>query len=308
MASTTGELDSMVAFSKIPSVTGTVGSEARLLVGIVNEPRDITILDEQGWYRIPVSTIDRDSRDWPPDWFAAFERVSATKAGQQILRYARVRDVARKTREELFPGEPPGAKAGHCYYQLLLGPIQLLERPLVPRRPRRNPFIRTTLSRLTQARHFNDLFSDSGEGGYEDALWDALEAQSIPSERQWELSVARKHKYVLDFAVFCESGGVDVEVDGRRHHYIPEQSEYDSDRNNLLEAKGWKVLRYRTQEIRESLRDCVGQITETIQRHGGLVDDPIPRTFVSRRGETTAQLHLLEDHAAYDNRPDGGGC
>jgi very-short-patch-repair endonuclease len=276
------------------------GPRERLLVGIVNTPRDVRILEERQWYRIPVATIDRDSRDWPPDWFAAFEPGSASKSGQQVLRFAEVRRFERKLREELFPGEPAGTKAGREYYQLILGPIQKLERPLVPRRPRRNPFIRTTLSRLLSARHFNDLFSDSGEGGHEDALWAALEDRLIPSERQWEISLARRRKYVLDFAVFCETGGVDIEVDGRRHHYIPEQSEYDSDRNNLLEAKGWKVLRYRTQQIRESLSECVGQITEAIQRHGGLVDDPLPRRFVSRRGETAAQLQLLEEPDPYD--------
>ncbi len=263
----------------------------------------MTILEEKGWYRIPKSTIDRDGRYWPPKWFAAFEPVSATKSGQQVVRYARVRGHVQRSREELFPGEPAGSKAGRQYYQLLLGPIQRLDQPLVPRRARRNPFIRTTLGRFLSARHFNDLFSDATEGGHEDALWAELERQQIPSERQWELTATRKQKYILDFAVFCETGGVDVEVDGRRHHYIPEQSEYDSDRNNLLEAKGWKVLRYRTKQIHESLAECVGQIGEAIQRHGGLIDDPLPRRFISRRGETTAQLQLLEESAPYHADP-----
>jgi very-short-patch-repair endonuclease len=281
-------------------VGGEETADERLLVGIVNDRRDITILDEERWYRIPTTTIDRDPRDWPPTWFAAFERVSITRAGQQVLRYAKVRDIVRRTREDLFPGEPAGTRAGREYYQLLLEPINKLDEPLVPRRPRRNPFIRTTLARLLHARDFNDLFSDATQGGYEDQLWQALEAHRIPAERQWELSTARKRKYVLDFAVFCERGGVDVEVDGRRHHYIPEQSEYDSDRNNDLEAKGWKVLRYRTAQIRESLGGCLAQIGESIQRHGGLADEAAPPRFGSRGGQLITQLSMFEERAPYD--------
>jgi very-short-patch-repair endonuclease len=287
-------------------VTASGHPDDTVLVGIVKTPRDVTIIDSERWYRIPVSTVRRDPKDWPPKWFAAFEPIMATRSGQQILRYARVREVEEKSREELFPGEPAGDKAGNRYYQLHLEEIRQLPEPLRPRRTRRNPFIHTTLGRLETARDFNDLFSDATEGGYEDRLWRELEAADIPAERQWPLTAARKRKFVLDFAVFCRNRtGLDIEVDGKRHHYLPEQSEYDSDRNNLLTTKGWSVLRFRTAELRESLRDCLSEIAQVIERKGGLEGDPVPRKFIPMAGGFTAQLQLLEDRESYD-RPTGG--
>lgn len=227
----------------------------------------------------------------------------ATRSEQQIVRYAKVRGFEQKSREELFPGEPAGDKAGEQYYQISLGEVRHLPEPLRPRRPRRNPFIKTTLGRLQSARSFNDLFSDADEGGYEDLLWQEMETADIPAERQWPLT-AQKRKFVLDFALFCRNRtGVDVEVDGRRHHYLPEQSEYDSDRNNLLETKGWNVLRFRTAEIRESLAACLSQIAQVIDRKGGLEDDPTPRKFIGAAGGFTAQLQLLEERQQYDIGP-----
>jgi hypothetical protein len=106
--------------------------------------------------------------------------------------------------------------------------------------------------------------------------------------------------------VFCRNRtGLDIEVDGKRHHYLPEQSEHDSDRNNLLTTKGWSVLRFRTAELRESLRDCLSEIAQVIERKGGLEGDPVPRKFIPRAGGFTAQLQLLEDRESYD-RPTGG--
>ena len=44
--------------------------EKELLVAILTNKSDLAILQEQGWYRIPV---DRAPRRWPPRWLAFYQ-------------------------------------------------------------------------------------------------------------------------------------------------------------------------------------------------------------------------------------------
>lgn len=166
-------------------------------------------------------------------WLAAFEGVQASRSKQQVIRYAEVTEIRRRTREELFPGLPAGSRAGRKYYQLMLGPIQKLPAALIPPRHRRTTFIETSIAKLHDAKSFNDLF---GGGQFEDELWKAFELNFIDAERQWNVLVDRKH-YILDFAVFCKLRNIDVEVDGRQHHAMESRSEYDADRDNDLARK-----------------------------------------------------------------------
>jgi very-short-patch-repair endonuclease len=272
-----------------------------VLVGIVQSKRDLQILQNRAWYRIPVSSV-RSADAWPPQWFAAYETQAVSGGPQQVLRFAEVKSIDEKSREELFPEEFAGARAGKRYFQLHLGPLQTLPLPLIARRPRRNPFIRTTLPKLLSAEDINDLFDDSP---FEDDLWRALRRADIPAERQWHAMVGRK-RYVLDFAVFCQGDNIDIEVDGPRHHHLPEQSEYDSDRNNELTTKGWDVLRFTTRRVSNKVESCIAEIAHTINRNGG-PDEPhfVPKRFVATVDGLAAQLSLFEGPAGYDaSQPD----
>jgi very-short-patch-repair endonuclease len=273
-----------------------VSNDEDLLIGIINNRADLAILDERRWYRIPTTSIKSRERGWPPKWFAAFEVASLGEGQQRVVRFGRIADIQVVGRAELFPDEPPGTKSRREYYKLILEAVERLPAPLVPRRPRRNPFIRSTHRRLTEAKEFNQLFFD---GAFEDTLWDALQEHVIPAERQWETKVEGK-KYILDFAVFCNGDDIDVEVDGPRHHYVAEQSEYDSDRNNGLTTKGWDVLRFTTRQIQTGLTKCIKDIAETIERNGGISGDPMPRRYKLSKGRLSTQLSLLEDRTPYD--------
>ena len=44
----------------------------------------------------------------------------------------------------------------------------------------------------------------------------------------------------------------------------------DKQRDNLLESKGWNVLRYTTYDLTEHLDDSVNQIRETVNQYGGI--------------------------------------
>jgi len=41
-----------------------------VLVAVVKRKRDLVILREEGWYRVPVSTAPRR---WPPKWIAFYQ-------------------------------------------------------------------------------------------------------------------------------------------------------------------------------------------------------------------------------------------
>ena len=69
------------------------------------------------------------------------------------------------------------------------------------------------------------------------------------------------NRYLLDFAIFCVNGEIDVETEGDTYHANPERAALDNDRNNNLESADWKVLRFSTEQVREGKsRYCVQQL------------------------------------------------
>jgi very-short-patch-repair endonuclease len=135
----------------------------------------------------------------------------------------------------------------------------------------------------------------------EDQLWAELKSRSIAAERQWDLKLADV-RYMLDFALFCTSGQIDVETDGDTWHAVRARIPEDNRRDNALQSAGWHVLRFNTGQIRESLNPyCIPQITETITRLGGLSDEGlVPRKFYNLPSGSAEQLALFEESAEYD--------
>jgi len=264
----------------------------RTLVGIVLNKADLQRVKE-GWYRIPVDAPPTRDERWPPKWFAAFETVAATGRHQAVREFARVKQIRVKTREELIPGVSHGAKAGRQYYQLVLEDPCSLPAPLIPARPRRNPFIYTRLGKLVTATEFNDAFDGSPP---EDELWQALRRLGFDAERQWWVSADRK-EFFLDFALFCRNRSVDVEVDGRQHHAFESHSIADAERDRALATVGWAVARFTTEEISRRMRYCLSRISDLVQRSGGLVGAPVIRQSADG---LVVQPALFEEHFVYD--------
>jgi len=262
-------------------------------VGIVNTKRDLQILEQERWYRVPDDVKLVRKELWPPQWFAAFETVTTSASSQQVARYARVEGIELKSREELFPGEPAGMRSGRLYQQLRLGPIQALPEPLRPQRPRRTPFIQTTFEKLVTAEQFNDLFDDSP---FEDRLWEALKKNNMEAERQWSVA-SDDGNFLLDFALFCRNRPIDVEVDGRPHHAVEKRSISDAARDRALAGKGWSVVRFRTTEIAQRLNYCMSRLSSTIVKCGGLDRATV---VLQTKSEPASQLALLESRFTYD--------
>lgn len=261
-------------------------------MGIVSSRADLARAIEEHWYRIPIASAPE--RRWPPKWFAAFEPVTVTREGVQLIRsYAPVLHIDQLSREQLFPGMPGGTRAGRMYYRFSLGRVRERE-PIQLERPRRHPFIPTTLGKFERASSVNDLFDDSPD---EDVLWDALKSESIPAQRQWP-EMVRQRRFFIDFAVFCRHGGLAVEVDGK-HHHSPEKAVRDDDRAGLLATRGWQVHHIPTVRIREALHEELDRLKRVINAKGGLkADGFVPRVFID--GNRAVQPALFEPRVAYD--------
>ena len=240
-----------------------------VLVAIVNHPRDMSLAREAGWYRIPVASARKWLKDcWPPHWLALYQTKVFGPEGYAVNYYAAVRDVRDVSRIELFPDMPRNhPKAHRRYYQLLLSDLQQLPQPIVSRRFRRIVFIPTTFEKFRAAIEINDLWDESP---LEDRLWAVLKRARIRAERQYPVET-KDSTYFLDFAIFCNKGKIDVETDGDTWHIGPELAPLDRQRDNALESRDWKVLRFSTTEIHERPVDyCVSTVVETINRLGGL--------------------------------------
>jgi very-short-patch-repair endonuclease len=270
-------------------------NRGELLVAIMNTPSDFEILKTQGWYRIPVDTAPKR---WPPQWIAFYQTKVFGDEAHAVRYYGRVARINRAPRHVLFPEEPENPKSGRLYYQVHISSLEERYHPIISRRWRRIVFIPTTWSKFTEAEEINDLFDDSP---LEDTLWRHLRRERISAERQWEWQ-HRQSRYVLDFAVFCHEGSLDIETDGDSYHANPDASVSDNERNNALAAAGWHVLRFNSLQINERAADyCLPNVLETINKLGGPKEDTIAaRKFYSLPEGTAQQLALLESTSDYD--------
>lgn len=270
-------------------------NRGELLVAIMNTPSDFEILKTQGWYRVPVDTAPKR---WPPRWIAFYQTKVFGDEAHTVRYYGRVARINRAPRHVLFPDEPENPKSSRMYYQVHLRSLEERYQPIPSHRLRRIVFIPTTWTKFAEAEEINDLFDDSP---LEDTLWRHLRRERISAERQWEWQ-HRQSRYVLDFAVFCHEGSLDIETDGDSYHANPDASVSDNERNNALAAAGWHVLRFNSLQINERAADyCLPNVMETINKLGGPKEDTIvPRKFYSLPEGTAQQLALLESTSDYD--------
>ncbi|MFH0804127.1 MAG: class I tRNA ligase family protein, partial [Candidatus Zambryskibacteria bacterium] len=104
----------------------------------------------------------------------------------------------------------------------------------------------------------------------EDILWQALRRDAIGYHfrRQWIVD-----KFIVDFG--CLEKMLVIEVDGDIHDY---QKERDEDRTKFLEQNGFKVIRFRNEEILNDLDDVLIKIHKVLKALplgeglGGVID------------------------------------
>ena len=144
------------------------GSGERVLVAVMNNPRDLTIARELGWYRIPVNRAPkRVGAD-----YLAFYFTGAFPEGERhrVVFYAPIRAYRLATRAELLPADPDHPRAQERYFKVEIGPLQRLDHPIPSRTLRRITFIPTTLQRLLNAQEIHDLWE---RGRHRNKRWPA---------------------------------------------------------------------------------------------------------------------------------------
>lgn len=254
----------------------TQSGRGELLVAILNHPSDFDILRTHGWYRIPVSSVEKWlHKRWPPKWLAWYQTKPFGNEAFAVRYFGEVIDIRIVRRSQLFSDYRNDPKAQHRYYQIFVKSIQTLPQPIFSRRFRRIVFIPTTWEKFIAAVEINDLYDESP---LEDRLWAELKRWSIAAERQ-EFVEARGQDYALDFAIYCAKGKLDLETDGDSWHANPEKAAKDNLRDNDLKTVGWRVLRFTTAQIMEQTADyCIQTVAQNVDNLGGLDDGRvIPR-------------------------------
>jgi len=218
-------------------------SETDMLVALLKEPRDLIILKELGWYRIPVKNAPKNMDKFQ---YIAFYQPDCFKEHSRLINYyGEVYSMGKRKRVELLPKETEHSRANDLYYRIVVKNLKKLSDPIVSSKPRRIVFIPTCYSKFELANNINDLFHGSP---LEDRIWKKLQEEKIPAERQYDIKISGK-AYKLDFAVFCKKGNVNIECDGDTYHISKEKSVKDNERNNLLTQIGWSILRFNTKQI-----------------------------------------------------------
>jgi hypothetical protein len=148
------------------------GSADRVLVAVMNNPRDLAIARQEGWYRIPVK---RAPKRIGADYLAFYLTGQfPEELRHRVPFYAPIFAYRLVTRVELLPGEADHPRAGDTYFKIEIGRLVDLARPVISERLRRITFISTTLETLLSAREIRELWDPSS---YQDELEAAFRYQ-----------------------------------------------------------------------------------------------------------------------------------
>jgi hypothetical protein len=182
----------------------TVHPDDRILVAIMNNRRDWALVENEGWYRVPVKHAPPGAPDF--DWLAFYFTKAFKDDRWAIHYYAPVEGHELVTRRDLIPSEPDHPRAGNWYYALQVGPLEHKLPPIVSSRWRRVTFIVTSGDRFMEALEINDLFVQESPVGQ---LYVRLKEMGIPVEREWWID-EEGTAYIVDLALPVEDGWLPV--------------------------------------------------------------------------------------------------
>lgn len=221
-----------------------------VLIVLLNNLRDRDIARNDHWYRIPARKAPEHLTR------ARYIGFYLTKAfGEEkwsIHEYAPVRGHELVRRRDHFPDESDHPHADDAYYQLQLGPLLQLSRPITCRAGRRLLFIWTNGEKFSRAVELNDLL---GTSDADDALWYALRDARIAAERKVVVKDARA-RYRVDYWIPCVKGSVAIGLG-------PEGSSL-----KLPKGQGWRNLWFGDEELAEPQK-CVKKVRRVVREMGG---------------------------------------
>lgn len=262
-----------------------------VLIALMNSKTDFEIAKSQNWYRIPVASAPKIVKEEKIQIIAFYHTKSFTIEQYSICYYAIVNKISIVKRKELFSQETANLKTDKEYYKIEFLPLLSLEKPIISKRGRRILFIPTTKEKFIKATEINQLFNDSV---LEDLLWEKFVEKNIAAERQFYYKVTENHSFILDFAIFCKTRNINIECDGDKYHTGKPEVQYDKNRNNQLESKGWSVLRFTTENLTKQIDNTVNIVCDTINKYGGIQDIVDMENYHYISNDTDAQLFLFD--------------
>lgn len=194
----------------------------RVLVGVMTDPRDFRLAQNEGWYRIPVQHAPTCTADAAV--LAFYFTAAFAQEKWAVHWYAEVRGHELTSRRDLFPGELSHPRVDQHYYKMQIGPLIRREPPIPSLRWRRVSFIATTWDRFSAAEELNDLYESGADG-----LYVTLKESGFFPEREY---LVRDDEggddYIADLVVPCRDGlvkvvcGADRASPGALHNPDPE--------------------------------------------------------------------------------------
>ncbi|MEO8147220.1 MAG: DUF559 domain-containing protein [Bacteroidia bacterium] len=255
----------------------------------MNNHKDFAIARNELWYRIPKDKAPPNIREHTAKLISFYHTKVFKNENSTIRWFGEIKSISIVKRKDLFPKEIENAKTENEYFKLEFYPLKELVIPIISLRPRWQLFIQTTEEKFFSAKEVNFLFSRSE---LEDKFWTSLLKLNIYAEREYFITVSNKN-FFLDFALFCKNRNINIEVDGDQYHMDADAVRNDKNRNNLLESKGWSVLRFTNRDIDYNLNDSINIVRETVNKYGGIQDLQNPNQF-SYLNKNDGQTRMFE--------------
>jgi very-short-patch-repair endonuclease len=239
-----------------------------MLIGLLKDKNDLSILKDQLWYRIPIKSSPINLYKFK---YIAFYQPSLFKEEKWTIKYfGEINKISIAKRNILFPSEPASLTNYKEYYKIELKKLLSLDKPIPNKIGRRIIFIPTTFEKFKYAQEVNDLYHASP---LEDKLWNEMKKNNINAERQFVVSEGST-TYFLDFAIFCRKYKLNVECGGFDYHSSNESLNKDYIRNNFLTKNNWKILNFTKEQLKNS-SNCIYEIQDVIDQSGGMAKSKI---------------------------------
>lgn len=197
----------------------------QVLVGAITRKKDLRLLQDQHWYRIPQPQMPRGIL---AEYIAIFlnSRLAPDKTSG-IYYFARRTGVELAYRRDLLPDEAAHDRADNVYYKISLDEIQQKEPPILNPSNRRFAFALTTWDRFLKASEIKDLYSTADY--FVDRIYHALRQHDVHTvERYWDAEQAQTGT-TAHLRILCEEGTVTATTEaGKGNLYLSETEPEDS--------------------------------------------------------------------------------
>lgn len=182
------------------TVRQAVPDSAFILIAVITQPRDLEIARLLGWYRIPLRSAPKILA---VDYLALYQTGAFGEPERWRIRYlAAVRGHELATRSQLLRDEPEHPRANEEYYKLQIGPLEVVNPPILANNWRRLTFLYTTGSRFNRAVTLKDLIVK-----HEDrlVLWRGLR-ERVLSQPSYKTDPLPEHLDQLDALLLAMLG------------------------------------------------------------------------------------------------------